>query len=1174
MSETQNSFSELIQNFIVLQNNAFLIMQKISESVTSDADSLSFELSDINGNAITYNLPSYKYMQSYMQRIDTTLQTMLGLNDTGESIVRNPDGTYSKIYQAKISKEPNIIETVNSPLYFRIKPNWFFENFLNPLLYITIDIANYVEQNAKLIRTRRIILTTEDTDKITLFNETYKGRNDININELLSFLNNKGMTYIDDEETRDLPLSILRYQGIFDVIDIKDVKTTSARGVVGMQRRYYLNKLSYSDNLSTVNNNLTLAIGNQFIVGETIYEITSVDTNTNSVSLKRLNGFDTIKIGADILSLYSDTYASKQAEIPIGFNERQIIFFKSINDSNNILSRDWSNGIAFYTNELHIITTSGEQTLSEYYQKNVADYSKILLGSATENTIPAVYGETPNIPTIAKENFNVIRVNEHLFDTKELESIRKKGRDKVKLSAEISQLEKSIDEKKQILGNTNFKTEGERRAVKNELDSLIREKTSRSSLYASIVAELVAISTENPTALEKPKFRIRGFYDIPAAIYNAKTGSQEIIQFEYAYRYIKTDGVTNKAEQFSFNGANNQVRRGTFTPWVFVKSQVRKKYYNNELGIYKWDIENIEDPEIENINQIDIPISKGETVEFKIRSISEAGWPINPIMSEWSSTIQKEFPIELLQTDESQIILSNAEAESIRVKFEETLNTQSLDLHLSTAVQTGDKYWPHNADTINSGFFNNTGLILSLYDKLKEQDILIKTLQDNLEKTKPILNVKIFDENNKIVNITNGATANFFAGYYTDEIAALSENEQKGAIITKQYVIEISNTEGSILELVSRFPGGMSELLPDSRNYSGAYGTISPDTYDYNIKRKYDMVPICNMSISSDEVKNGQKIRSAVLQSSQLLSQYMYVRYKDIGLVNDLYVDLEESNRYMIPINGIGESLPWVWDLNTIPANGLPNGNGAVSTFSVHTDCPILNTDNEWRTKTVDTELDTYLKPIVSYASNGITGPLKTTAFRHAANFNKESFEINGNKQLSFINYIPSPQSGTAERLDEIYMYPDKLGFYQHDRYLIGSDTVGAYLFVGPASINQLLVNGTDFRATKEIEAKESAAIQIPVYFQYRMTDYYGESLNSGIIGGYKSANAVTPKNISYEKRIGLDLYIMDEAPFSFDIKVNAKYTKSTVTEKVNVDSTINNQSSIQNINASSLKDL
>ena len=130
--------------------------------------------------------------------------------------------------------------------------------------------------------------------------------------------------------------------------------------------------------------------------------------------------------------------------------------------------------------------------------------------------------------------------------------------------------------------------------------------------------------------------------------------------------------------------------------------------------------------------------------------------------------------------------------------------------------------------------------------------------------------------------------------------------------------------------------------------------------------------------------------------------------------------------------------------------------------------------------------------------------------------------------------------------------YQDKLGFAPNDRYLIGKKTCGSYLMVAPASVQQLMVNGTDYRSTYVLEQGEDKAIRIPILFQFRMTDYYGAgSTGTGKIGGYDTVSTVEPSNLTFAKKIGLDLFVKDEAPFSFDIMVKASYARESLTQVV-----------------------
>jgi hypothetical protein len=55
------------------------------------------------------------------------------------------------------------------PSTFAVKDNWFFENFLTPLLYINIDVTGQIPDSADRIVVKRLIANTvTDEQKIFL----------------------------------------------------------------------------------------------------------------------------------------------------------------------------------------------------------------------------------------------------------------------------------------------------------------------------------------------------------------------------------------------------------------------------------------------------------------------------------------------------------------------------------------------------------------------------------------------------------------------------------------------------------------------------------------------------------------------------------------------------------------------------------------------------------------------------------------------------------------------------------------------------------------------------------------------------------------------------------------------------------------------------------------------
>ena len=1250
MGYTKNSFSTVLAQYQRMQTQILSILQGLSDIVGTNSETITLEFKTDSGETVKYTIPSFGWIESQIQRLDETIKKLMGFESSAN--IRMSDGSFKKIFQSKLIASPKRISRLSVPDRFGYKNNWFFESFLSPSLYVSFDVSKYVPINSDKILVKRIIINTETEDEIEWFNEIIKGKNDISYEDLIINLLNNNITFFEDEEVVDLPLSIIRYEGTFDVYKYEDIKQENSDGTISKRRKYFLNKLTYSDNLENISDTIDLKIGDKLVSGESIYEIDTIDTINNAITVKRISGYDSIKIGADSLRIYSKEFSIKEVQVKIGFNERQVIFFKSIDPDFNIVSTEWSDGIGFYSNELEIETTSGIKTLEQFYHSEVLDFGQQFLLLAKEKTIPAVYGVIPDPPKLDVSNFKVIKINEHKLDSNEIKNIKKKASEKIRLKSEINELDSAIEKKKNQLSNTKFNSEAERRGIKNELESLIREKTSKSKLYASIVQELAILGKDKPATLDKPKYRIRGFFEIPEPKYSEKTGYQYPIQFIIEYRYVRLDGGSTDAKQFEFIDSQGQIKRGTYSNWNIIKTDIRKKIYNDETGLYEWADENIENPEENNINQIDIPISKGEKVEIRIRTVSEAGWPINPLISEYSETVTIEFPEELLSEDEATIAIQQAIDELSRISFQQELDARGLDLHLSKSFTTGEKYFAHDTESIASGFFTKEGNVINLFEKIKSMQKEIDELRAKVEEIKGKLVVTIIDPEGNKISVKNGDKIDLFAGYYKDFVDSLPVGERKGAIITRVYKIVLENSEATPLELFSRLPGGIGERLPNTVDPTGqapnffgtGFGwvneTISPPDRDYIRSRRYDLVPIVNNSIDYSETNTASKISSNFHQSQQLPSQFIYVRYTDIGLKSnsgDLYFDASgnyveyrfnntldpNQDPYNPVYRGIfPESDPsssnyptasFVWDYVSFTPyiNGKPKGNGYLNDFCIHIDHPLLN-DGEQKTFQ---QLQNPKIEIVGYEEDEIYGIIPitnsdeaTSAFRHSLGFNidnlpdyvklkfknklksrkvqqlnyrnnwKETGEANWFKiikneggQNNIVNSIEEAdypiilQAGSYDITNtnngyNRYILPDKFGFTDNDRYLIGKYTCGSYLYLAPTMVDQLLVDGSDYRAGKFILSGEGNGIEIPVIFQFRMTDYFGKgNTGTGIIGGYdsSSSNQLTPQkkkvNLVYTKQIGIDIYIRNETIFSFDIQVTAKYRRESLSQKIDI---------------------
>ena len=118
-------------------------------------------------------------------------------------------------------------------------------------------------------------------------------------------------------------------------------------------------------------------------------------------------------------------------------------------------------------------------------------------------------------------------------------------------------------------------------------------------------------------------------------------------------------------------------------------------------------------------------------------------------------------------------------------------------------------------------------------------------------------------------------------------------------------------------------------------------------------------------------------------------------------------------------------------------------------------------------------------------------------------------------------------------------MYPNKLGFEANDLYLIGKYSCGAYLFLGPPTASYIQVEGSTSLANKMVSQGVQNAINVPVIFQFRATDYLGN------IGGYRINGQ--PSNIAYSKSIGIDIQVRNVSSFSFDLTASGSFKQQTL---------------------------
>ena len=1119
---SSNSVSQFLDTVLRVEPNAFEILTSLSEIVAGNSQTVMISVENSDGTNSAYELPSIGFMQNEIKRIDRNFASLSGLD--GQALVRMADGSYKQIIESRIFQEPKTIGSLPVPVKFFNRPNWFFENFLSPLLYVNFDVSNYVDFDLQEAFVKRVIVNAVTPVQQTYFDNTYKGRNDVDHDSLINDLINNSINYFIDEYNYDLPSSLVRYSGSFNVVNAlnQTVQTLDSNGaiVVTSVTRYVLDNISYTDNLLNTTNSMRLKVGDTVDLNTlTQFQVTFIDSSTNSVSLTRLSGIDSIGIGSS-LTITPVPFSIKNLQINVGFNEREVIFAKPIDKNYNVTTRNFSPGVAIYTNDLTIDTPNGTLSFSDYYKSQVSDFGSVFLGAAKERVIPAIYGVVPDSPVLNAADFTVALINSQKINASTLDSIKTMTAQKNSINSQITQLNIAIQQNQQTLNTTQFTSAAQQQAVENQLTQLVNQKTTASNLYASLVSDLSTIAQNPPAELDTPMYRVRGFWPMPSPKNSQYTSAQNVIQFIISYRYLSSDGTAPGVDSYDFADPSGNTVRAYFSNWNEYKSDIRDKYFDATTGTYQWSVEDVSNPDIVNINQLDIPVTKGEQVEIRIKSVSEAGWPLNPITSDWSTSVIIPFPAALEQEAEIETSLQQANLDQVVVNFNQDLTARGLDNHLSTSFVQGDKYYAHSSDAIASGFFNSDGSIINLYTQLNTIINNYNALLALVQQGVGILNVSLVVPDGTSYNISNNSTLTLSSGYYLDRVNALPSSEQKGAILTDIYKIVISNSSASVLQLVSLYPGGLDISLPSSDPTTGK---------DYDISKRYDLGSVSLSGLQAGSTRNGSNFQVSPFQSSQILSQYIYTRFTDIGLKNPVLEETGLAGTASVPSNftlypDMGTTADsqsaFVWDGTY--TGSAPDANGFLTDFCIHVDHPLLNDGSS-------SSLLTLNQP--SIPSTSAVYP----AFSHGYSFERDSSVTGYLKQARYCQ----PGATSSNPQDN---YPVKLGFLSNDRYLIGKQTCGSYLYLSPASYADLLVNGSDYRAVRSVQFGSSYNLEIPLIFQFRMTDYYGVSnTGSGNLGG--TTNLV---NLTYVKKIGIDIASQNSSTFSFDVQVSAMYKAST----------------------------
>lgn len=1142
----ENTLESIVQEILRREKNSLEIIQNLQTLSTTNSDSviLNYELQDGTVNKI--EIKSFNYMIQEIKRLSNNVNNISGIG-LSKAYIKDENGNIKYIVNTVGSVELPTVPNLIMPKTFSTRNNNIFDKFLTPQLYTTFLIPNFDVANSVLCR--KVVCDIVSSDDLFHFESKIKGVNNLDFDDTTNSLLDAGISFSEFDTIYQTRPDIPQISGKFTVLN-KFNKTSSiiVDGIVTPIKKiiYKLDKPTYINTAD--NTEVSIKVGDLFIESksgkfDTVYEVLSVDLSTSEVEFKRNYGATDIRITVDSLAIYPKKNTSMSIDVDIVPNQYAIYWFKPINSNGSVINLSWGSGIGVYTNEF-INSNDNTSNLLDFYNTNITDIGKSLETFAKDNNISHVDGVKPDAPILDVSNFRVEIINQHLNSFSDDKVLKSKTYQKDQLKSNITALDASIKLQKEKLATTKFVNSQDYTKENEKLLKMQSDRDSLSTQYDSIVSEIANLNKNAADFVAK--YRTRGFWGVPAPKYKDslnKIGKQEVVQFIIEYRYLKKDNTSSEISEFNFKSNTGADIKGVISKWERVYSKLRNKTVDAS-GNSIWDNEDTLNPDVVNFNQLQIPIASGENLEIRIKSISEAGYPKNQIESDWSSSVIIEFPEDKFAKTKSSTNDITIEQAVSSIKKE--LTSIGLPEHLAEQIRTQKSFFSHSAKSIFTSTKTPENEPKSVEDEILDMKNTISKLTSIINGENPTMKISIVDEfGNFVADVNKNDTIKIFGGYYSDIVKDIVV--KKGEIVSKLYYIEISDLSQIDLELLSYVPGSYKDIIPkmgsSTNNTADDYTGYLIDTREYKEYRKYWKAPISLRATRTDVDLIGlyttigsPKINKVGIQSGQSKGQVIYSRYKDVTLSNELYIDGNGTvDDILLPNGTSGTPTSYVWNLTKTTAT-TPNGNGFLSDFCVHTDHPDIQLGSDFMN-----EFE------VRFSSNGFINQNPYNAdkteifypqFYHSKSFNIPSGSDDYLKQLSMFSYDTVPQSDVVG----VSNLQRKFGFYKNDKYLIGKYTCGAYLFLAPNDHSSIAIDSPIYNSTKIV--KNSANLRIPFIFSCRATDYNGAgSSGIGNIGG--DSNQLS--NITYTKKIGVDIPVKNQGLFSFDIEVSMSYKPTSI---------------------------
>lgn len=847
---TTNSMSQFLDDTNRLNDNGLQFMKAMYEAITTNKENATATIELTDGTKQSFVIPSNIFLKSEVERIRISLENLTGIGTTKSgAIVSVNDGDNAQLRQIFLSTfkkavDKVLIDEVVLESNININQNPLIEKLLSPLTTLKLSLPTRFDKS-KNIQVTKFFL--EDLDGFT------DGQSYASVKQYLA-TNNIPHT-VTEGMLKTTP-SATRYYGDFTVLLIEnnDDDTFTCR----------LDKKTYNDTLNVVEDSRELEVGQRLVTydGFGIFDVTAVVDNGIGVfvTVQNISGYTGLETGVSTLSIYDDTVVTKTVEIPVKGQDKFVMFISGHDDISDTIGA-YSQSILVDTSELKVISNGIEYNFNTYFASNILSLGEYLESIVQDNTVPRSLASEVEKPTLNVDYFKVRQINKHITDTADAEKIKRFSSEKNRLSSDITKITNTISKVNNRINKGQYKSKDEKDKDINTYDTLVKQKDDKQSAYNSTVENISSLSSFIDAPKASPKYRVQGFWDIDEPTSVITGDLQRIILYNVRYKFVPSNSEVSETPSINVGG-----NEGLISAWNETKTIPLKKSYSEDKQKYVWDVVNIGDADINNINQLEVPISYGESVIIQVQAVSEAGYPTNPQLSEWSTPIKVDFPEELAQDEQIKSIVSDNADDLARVAVNREFSQRNIPRHLQTQYVEQDRYFAHTAEEISSGTFTAEQKTISVSEVIRQMAVRIDYLSAIVERRTTTYSVEILAPDGRVYPVNKLSTINLFAGHYADSVD-VNNSANYGDIIEVVFYIRLINNNPTTSEITSI-----------------SSGLLTADTEN----ALYENVPY---AINGSEDKN-----------KQLNGQIAYLRNTDVSGSNALvYGNNEVSQTIVTP---------------------------------------------------------------------------------------------------------------------------------------------------------------------------------------------------------------------------------------------------------------------------------